>query len=163
MNISGQHLDVLPIEAVTVGTVPCSVTHATATEIVCALNVPTGSPNVADLSGPVRRRNLRDAGDLTQPDIAAGPEASLPSTQVTVTMPGGVEGTSAGAFTFWPTPTITEVLPTSGPVAGGTNLIILGQHLLVPGTPTVHAAGAACDLWAAVYLSDSVLKVARCR
>jgi len=74
-------------------------------------------------------------------------------------MPGGVEASSSASFTFLPTPAITEILPTSGPLAGGTNLTILGQHLLVPGTPIVNVAGVACELWSASYLSDNVLKV----
>ena len=48
---------------------------------------------------------------------------------VTVTLPGGESATSNGlAFLYVPAPTVTSVSPTSGPVAGGTDVTVTGTH-----------------------------------
>jgi hypothetical protein len=55
------------------------------------------------------------------------PASSAGTVHVTVITPKGTSTTStADRFTYLPVPTITSISPTSGPVAGGTNVTITG-------------------------------------
>ncbi|MFM8305456.1 MAG: IPT/TIG domain-containing protein [Actinomycetota bacterium] len=62
---------------------------------------------------------------------------------VTVTNPDTLSATATGAFTYVaPAPTVSGVLPTSGPVAGGTSVTISGTGFVAGATVTI--GGVAC-------------------
>ncbi|MBU6317232.1 MAG: IPT/TIG domain-containing protein, partial [Acidobacteria bacterium] len=54
--------------------------------------------------------------------------ASSGAKNLTITTPGGT-ATRTGAFTYLAAPTITSVTPASGPLAGGTTILIAGNNL----------------------------------
>ncbi|MFM7251853.1 MAG: IPT/TIG domain-containing protein, partial [Ilumatobacteraceae bacterium] len=60
---------------------------------------------------------------------ATAPAASAGPVQVTVTTPGGTSSTAGTGndFTYWDVPTVTQVAPASGPIAGGTLVTITGS------------------------------------
>ncbi len=61
---------------------------------------------------------------------ATSPLESAGTVNITVTGPGGVSpATTANAFTYEPTPVVSSVAPTTGPAAGGTNVVIQGSGL----------------------------------
>jgi hypothetical protein len=72
----------------------------------------------------------------TTPAGAAGDAA------VQVTNPDGQSGTLAAAFTFVPPPTVTNVMPASGPVSGGNAITINGANFQSGATVTIGGAPA---------------------
>ena len=59
--------------------------------------------------------------------ITAVSQAGSGTVHVTVTTPGGTSTTGlADQFTYAPIPTVTGIIPVTGPVAGGTTVIITG-------------------------------------
>src|SRR5207244_428010 len=63
----------------------------------------------------------------TPSQITAVTAAGSGSVTVSVTTGGGV-ATSAANFTFVAAPTVSSFLPTSGPAAGGTSVVITGTN-----------------------------------
>ncbi|MBI5964577.1 MAG: IPT/TIG domain-containing protein [Chloroflexi bacterium] len=74
----------------------------------------------------------------TSPSHAAG------AVDVVVTTPGGA-ATSAGGFTYIPAPTISSIVPNSGPTAGGTSVVITDTNL-IGGTATFDGLAATCTV-----------------
>ncbi len=73
------------------------------------------------------------------------PAHAVGAVTVVVTNPGGVSVTAAGAFTYVytnPAPQITSVSPATGPVAGGTPLMVSGSGFLSGATLTIGGASA---------------------
>jgi len=70
---------------------------------------------------------------------------------VAVTTPGGT-ATSVGGFTYIPPPTITSIVPNSGPVAGGTTVVITGTNL-TGGTVTFGGTAATCTVNSATQIT----------
>ncbi len=76
----------------------------------------TAAASVSDMTGSSLKA-VSPAGTGTQ------------NVTVTVTLPGGETATSNGLpFLYVPAPTVTSVSPTSGPVAGGTDVTVTGTH-----------------------------------
>ena len=69
---------------------------------------------------------------------ATRPAASVGPVDITVTTPGGTSATSSSdKFTYIGIPTIISVSPTTGPVDGGTNVIITGTNFTGLGATTL--------------------------
>jgi hypothetical protein len=61
---------------------------------------------------------------------ATSPAGSVGTVDVTVTSPYGTSAvTPADQFTYLPSPTVTSISPTSGPMAGGTAVTVNGTNL----------------------------------
>ena len=62
---------------------------------------------------------------------AVSPQEAAGTVHVTVTTAGGTDTTSGiDQFTFYATPSVTSIGPTTGPVNGGTAVTITGMHFL---------------------------------
>jgi hypothetical protein len=61
---------------------------------------------------------------------------------VVVTNPGGLSGTLPNGFTYVPPPTVSGVLPNSGPTAGGTGVTISGTNFIAGATVTFGGTAA---------------------
>jgi hypothetical protein len=72
----------------------------------------------------------------------ASPAHAAGAVDVVVTTPGGL-ATSTGGFTYIPAPTIGGIAPNSGPMAGGTSVVITGTNL-TGGTVTCGGLPATC-------------------
>ncbi len=81
----------------------------------------------------------------TTPAHAAGP------VDVVVTTPGG-PATSKDGFTYVSAPTLTSIAPNSGPVAGGTTVVITGANL-TGGTVTFGGLAATCTVNSATQIT----------
>ena len=81
----------------------------------------------------------------TSPAHAAG------AVDVVVTTPGGPV-TSVGGFTYIPAPAITGIVPNSGPVTGGTTVVITGSNL-TGGTVTFGGTSATCTVNSATQIT----------
>ncbi len=67
---------------------------------------------------------------------ATTPASSAGATGVTVTNPGGQNGSLPSAFTFVASPTVSSVAPNNGPQAGGTAVTITGTNFVAGATVT---------------------------
>ena len=73
---------------------------------------------------------------------ATTPAGSAGTVDVTVTTPGGTSATGAADhYTYVNAPTVTQVAPPAGPLAGGTNITITGTNLT--GATTVSFGSTA--------------------
>ena len=73
---------------------------------------------------------------------AVSPAGAAGSVSVTVLNTDGQQGILAGAFTYNPAPTVTNVSPNSGPTAGGTAVLITGTGFRAGATVTFGATPA---------------------
>lgn len=77
---------------------------------------------------------------------ATTPARAAGAVTVTVTNPGGLNGSKASAYTFVapvaPSPTITTVSPSSGTTAGGTTVVITGTNFQNGATVTFGGTAA---------------------
>jgi hypothetical protein len=83
----------------------------------------------------------------TTPAHAAG------ATAVTVTTPGG-SVTATGGFTYIAAPTLTSIVPASGPTVGGTSVVLTGTHL-TGGSVTFGGTIATCTVNSAAQITCS--------
>ncbi len=112
-----------------------------ATPTVTALS-PTSGPTAGGTTITITGTNLSGASAVRFGTTNAAGFAVKSSTQITATAPahaaGAVDVTvataggtsaslSADQFTYVPPPTLTALSPTSGPAAGGTTVVILGD------------------------------------
>jgi hypothetical protein len=78
---------------------------------------------------------------------ATTPARAAGAVTVTVTNPGGLNGSKASAYTFVappaPGPTITTISPSSGTTAGGTTVVITGTNFQNGATVTFGGTAAA--------------------
>src|SRR5450631_3805837 len=140
--------------------VPVVVTALTTTpsiNAVMALGVasvtginPISGPSAGGTSVTINGANLSSASAVkfgATPGIitadsaisitATSPAESAGTVDVTVTTPGGASATSsADKFTYVAAPTVTGVIPTRGPTAGGTSVTVSGTNL--SGTTSVN-------------------------
>jgi len=91
---------------------------------------------------------VADAGTLT----ATLPPATLGAVDVTVVNPGGKTGTLTGGFTYVDSvsgvpPTITAIVPSSGPLAGGTPVQVLGENFDVGALLLFSQAAVTDRIW----------------
>ncbi|MBR0848152.1 IPT/TIG domain-containing protein [Bradyrhizobium diazoefficiens] len=103
---------------------------------------PTSGPGNGGTSVTITGTGLSTATAVTFGGIAASSFTVNSSTQLTatspagagtvdirVTNPGGISATSAAdQFTYIPSPTVTSISPTSGPVVGATTVAITGTN-----------------------------------
>jgi hypothetical protein len=69
---------------------------------------------------------------------ATTPAQPLGKVDVVVTNPDGQKGTLAGGYTYKnPAPTVTSITPSTGPIAGGTNVTITGTNFLAGATASL--------------------------
>ena len=73
---------------------------------------------------------------------ATTPAGSAGAVTATVSNPGGQSGALAGAFTYVAPPTVTSVSPSSGPVAGGTRVTVIGTNFASGATVTFGGTAA---------------------
>jgi hypothetical protein len=73
---------------------------------------------------------------------ATTPAGSAGAVAVTVTNPGGQNGSLSNGFTYIAPPTITNVSPNNGPTAGGTSVTITGTNFAAGATLTFGTAAA---------------------
>ncbi len=104
---------------------------------------PTSGPTAGRTSVTINGANLSSASavkfgatpgiitaDSATSITATSPAESAGTVDVTVTTPGGASATSsADKFTYVAAPTVTGVIPTSGPTAGGTSVTVSGTNL----------------------------------
>ncbi len=130
---------------VTVTTVGGSASSAGAFTYVAAPTIatvsPTSGPQAGGTSITVTGTNLSGAtlkvGGVTATGVISSDNSLTGTTSASVTAgakivevsTAGGTATKAGAFTYLPTPTITTITPSSGPVAGGTSISIIGTNL----------------------------------
>ena len=81
----------------------------------------------------------------------ASPAHAPGAVDVVVTTLGG-SATSAGGFTYVPAPSITSIVPNSGPTAGGTSVVITGTNLN-GGTVTFDGTVATCTVNTATQIT----------
>jgi hypothetical protein len=130
-----------PIPAPTItGLAPTSGPVAGGTTVVITGTNLTGGTVTFGGSAATCTVNSATQITCTTPPHAAG------AVNVVVTTPGG-SATSTGGFTYVavPTPTITSIVPNSGPVAGGTSVVITGTNL-TGGTVTFGGLSATCTV-----------------
>ncbi|MFM7253605.1 MAG: beta strand repeat-containing protein, partial [Ilumatobacteraceae bacterium] len=84
------------------------------------------------------------------------PAASAGQVEVTVTTPGGtsqIAGT-ANDFTYWAAPSVTALLPSSGPIAGGTSVTVTGTNFdSVTGVTFGGVAGTSVNVTSTTSLT----------
>ena len=64
---------------------------------------------------------------------------------VEITNPDTQTGTLAGGYTYQDAPTVSSVVPLTGPLAGGTSVTITGTGFLTSGTTSVDLGGNTCS------------------
>ena len=84
---------------------------------------------------------------------ATTPAGTAGAVTVTVTDPGGLNGSLANGFTYIGTPTVTSVAPNNGPTGGGTAVTIAGTNF-VSGATVTFGSNAATNV--AVVSSTSI-------
>jgi hypothetical protein len=98
---------------------------------------------VVSFGGVSATINTDTASSIT----ATAPAHGSGTVDVTVTTPGGTSAISAADhFTYFATPTVTSVSPTSGTTAGGTSVTVAGTNL--NGATAVSFGGAAASITA---------------
>jgi YVTN family beta-propeller protein len=84
---------------------------------------------------------------------ATAPAGAAGAVDVTVTTPGGTSATGAAdRYTYLALPTVTALSPVTGPVTGGTSVIITGTNL-------TGATGVKFGLASAIFTVDSATQV----
>ena len=79
--------------------------------------------------------------------VVVSPKAAAGTVNVQVTTPSGTSAAvAADKFTYVAAPTVTQLSPASGPVAGGTKVTISGTNLGTAGTATVKFGTAAAAI-----------------
>ena len=126
--------------------VPNSGPEAGGTSVVITGTAFTGA-TIFTFDGTAATCTVDSATQITctSPAHAAG------AVDVVVTTLGG-SATSAGGFTYVPAPTISSVVPNSGPAAGGTSVVITGTDL-TGGTVTFDGVPATCTVDSATQIT----------
>ncbi|PWN00886.1 hypothetical protein DJ010_21410 [Nocardioides silvaticus] len=104
---------------------PASGPVAGGTSVVVKGTGFTGATKVLFGTAPATRFTVNSATQIT----AVSPPSATPGAQaITVTTAGGVSAAvTAAAFTYAaPAPAVTSIAPSSGPIAGGTDVVIKG-------------------------------------
>ena len=78
---------------------------------------------------------------------AVTPGGTAGAQNVAVTTPGGT-GTGTGLFTYVMAPTVTSIIPNSGPTAGGTSITITGTNFL--GATAVNFGSTAASSYSVI-------------
>ncbi len=127
---------------------------------------PTSGPLAGGTSVVITGTNLTGASAVSFGGTAATSYTVDSATQITAVAPAGSAGavavavtttggtaSASGAFTYIAAPTITTVAPSSGPLAGGTSVVITGTGFT--GTSAVSFGGTA----ATSYRVDSATQI----
>jgi IPT/TIG domain/Carboxypeptidase regulatory-like domain len=139
-----------PTAALAVPVVVTALTTTPSINAAMALGVPsvaginpTSGPTAGGTSVTINGANLSSASavnfgatlgiitaDSATSITATSPAESAGTVDVTVTTPGGPSATSsADNFTYVTAPSVTGVIPNSGPTAGGTSVTVSGTNL----------------------------------
>ncbi len=115
---------------------------------------PTGGPIAGGTSVTITGTNLTGATSVTIGGSAATSVTVVNSTTITATTPSGTAGakdvvvttpggtgTGTSLYTYYATPTVSGISPSSGSTAGGTSVTITGTNL--GGATSVTIGGAA--------------------
>jgi len=115
---------------------------------------PTSGPTAGGTAVTITGTNLSGATSVTLGGTAATSVTVVNATTITATTPAGTagnanvvvttpggSGTGSGLFTYVAAPTVTSISPTSGPMAGGTAITIIGTNL--SGATSVTIGGTA--------------------
>ena len=119
--------------------------------------VPNSGPAAGGTSVVITGTNFTGATAFTFGGTAATCTVDL-DTQITCTSPSHAAGavdvvvttlggtaTSVGGFTYIPAPTISSIVPNSGPTAGGTSVVLTGTNF-TGGTVTFDGTTATCTV-----------------
>jgi hypothetical protein len=109
---------------------------------ITGTNFVTGSSSVTIGGNPATGVTVVNPTTIT----AITPAHAAGATDVIVITPNG-GGVGAGLYTYvTPTPTVTSISPSSGPVAGGTFVTITGMNFITGGTTVTFGGNAAVGM-----------------